>query len=99
MQSVYTAAVVGGGAGGKLSLAALASSERFQPLAAADLSADVRAELESQLAPAHFLPDLSNHGHARNLTRKLIERGFADEQIAQILYGNWMRVFEQVLKG
>ena len=27
----------------------------------------------------------------------LIERGFADEQIAQILYGNWMRVFEQVL--
>jgi predicted dehydrogenase len=42
---VYTAAVVGGGAGGKLSLAALAASERFQPLAVADLRADVRAEL------------------------------------------------------
>ena len=56
-----------------------------------------RAEADSRLSPAHFLPDLSNHGHARNLTRKLIERGFADDQIAQILYGNWMRVFEQVL--
>src|SRR5262245_41641185 len=62
-------------------------------------SAAERAELESRLSKAHFLPDLSNHGHARNLTRKLIERGFTDDQIAQILYGNWMRVFEQVLKG
>jgi len=57
------------------------------------------AELEARLSKAHFLPDLSHHGHARNLTRKLIERGFADDQIAKILYGNWMRVFEQVLKG
>ncbi len=57
-----------------------------------------RAELDSRLARAYFLPDLSNHSHARNLTRKLIERGFTDEQLAQILYGNWMRVFEQVLK-
>jgi len=57
-----------------------------------------RAELDGRLTRAYFLPDLSNHGHARNLTRKLIERGFADEQIAQILYGNWMRVFEQVLE-
>ena len=47
-QRVYTAAVVGGGAGGKLSLAALAASERFQPLAAADLRADVRAELAAR---------------------------------------------------
>jgi predicted dehydrogenase len=45
MQSMYTAAVVGGGAGGRLSLAALAASKRFQPLAVADLSAHVRAEL------------------------------------------------------
>ncbi|HEU5097556.1 MAG TPA: membrane dipeptidase [Roseiflexaceae bacterium] len=58
-----------------------------------------RAELDSRLSRAYFLPNLSNHGQARNLTRKLIERGFADEQIAQILYGNWMRVFEQVLTG
>jgi membrane dipeptidase len=61
-------------------------------------SAAERAELESRLSPALFLPDLSNHGHARNLTRKLIERGFTDQQLVQILYGNWMRVFEQVLK-
>lgn len=58
-----------------------------------------RAALDSRLSRAHFLPDLANHGHARNLTRKLIERGFADEQIAKILYGNWMRVFEEGLKG
>jgi membrane dipeptidase len=56
-----------------------------------------RAAQDSRLTPPNFLPDLSNHGQARNLTRKLIERGFADDQIAQILYGNWMRVFEQVL--
>jgi membrane dipeptidase len=62
-------------------------------------SAAERAELDSRLSKAHFLPELSNHGHARNLTRKLIERGFADDQIAQILYSNWMRVFEQVLTG
>ena len=55
------------------------------------------AALEARLAKAHFLSDLLHHGHARNLTRKLIERGFDDEQIAKILYGNWMRVFEQVL--
>ncbi|HEU5104014.1 MAG TPA: Gfo/Idh/MocA family oxidoreductase [Roseiflexaceae bacterium] len=48
MNNVYTAAVVGGGAGGKLSLAALAASDRFQPLAAADLRADVREELAAR---------------------------------------------------
>jgi len=41
----YTASVVGGGSGGKLSLAALAASSRYDLVAAADLSADVRAEL------------------------------------------------------
>lgn len=46
----YTAAVVGGGMGGKLSLAALHASERFDLVAAADLRADVRAEL-AQLYP------------------------------------------------
>jgi microsomal dipeptidase-like Zn-dependent dipeptidase len=38
-----------------------------------------------------------NHSQARNLTRKLIERGFSDEQIEKILYRNWMRIFEQLL--
>ena len=62
-------------------------------------SAAERAELDRRLSKAHFLPDLAHHGHARNLTRKLIARGFGDAQIAQILYGNWMRVFAQVLTG
>jgi predicted dehydrogenase len=41
----YTASVVGGGSGGKLSLAGLAASSRYDLVAAADLRADVRAEL------------------------------------------------------
>jgi predicted dehydrogenase len=38
MKTVYTASVVGGGAGGNLSMAALAASERFELLAMADLN-------------------------------------------------------------
>lgn len=56
-----------------------------------------REELEPKLTTPHFIPDLSNHAHARNLTRKLIERGFSDEQIQKILRGNWLRVLEQLL--
>ena len=48
MQPVYTAAVIGGGVGGKLSLDALAASPRFQPVAVADLRPEVRAELEQR---------------------------------------------------
>ncbi len=33
----------------------------------------------------------------RNVTRIVIERGFADEDIGKILYGNWMQLFEEVL--
>ena len=39
------AAVIGGGAGGRLSLAALAESERYDLAAVADMSADARAKL------------------------------------------------------
>ena len=53
--------------------------------------------LASRLTRPHFIPDLTNHSHARNLTRKLIDRGFSDEQISAILFGNWMRIFEQQL--
>jgi membrane dipeptidase len=56
-----------------------------------------REELEAKLTTPHFLPDLSNHAHARNVTRKLIERGFSDEQIEKILRGNWLRVLQQML--
>lgn len=45
----------------------------------------------------HFVPNLTNHSHARNLTRRLIERGFADADIEKILYRNWMRVFSELL--
>src|SRR6266496_2478300 len=54
-------------------------------------------ELAAKFTTPHFIPQLSNHSHARNLTRRLIERGFRDEQIEKILRGNWMRIFEEVL--
>lgn len=56
-----------------------------------------REALQDRLTTPHFLPDLGNHGHARNLTRKLIERGFSDEQIGKILRDNWLRVLRQLL--
>lgn len=45
MQRRYRTGVVGGGAGGKLSMAALAASERFDLVALADLRAEVRQEI------------------------------------------------------
>ena len=54
-------------------------------------------ELAAKATRPHFIPDLTNHSQTRNLTRKLIERGFNDEQIAKILFGNWMRIFAQLL--
>jgi len=59
------------------------------------LPESVRKELAAKLTTPHFIPDLTNHAHARNLTRKLIERGFSDEDIAKILRENWMRIFEE----
>jgi membrane dipeptidase len=57
----------------------------------------VREELSKKLTTPHFISDLTNHSHARNLTRKLIERGFDEDQIEKILYQNWLRIFEQLL--
>jgi membrane dipeptidase len=56
-----------------------------------------RQELAAKLAPPHFIPDLRNHSHARNLTRRLIERGFTDDQIEKVLFRNWMRIFKELL--
>jgi membrane dipeptidase len=56
-----------------------------------------RQALAAKMTRPYFIPDLTNHSHARNLTRKLIGRGFDDEQIEKILFGNWMRMFEQLL--
>jgi membrane dipeptidase len=54
-------------------------------------------ELAEKFTTPHFIPELRNHSHARNLTRKLIERGFNDEEIRKILRDNWLRIFEQIL--
>jgi len=54
-------------------------------------------ELAAKFTTPHFIPDLRNHSHARNLTRKLIERGFSAVDIEKILRGNWLRIFEEVL--
>jgi membrane dipeptidase len=56
-----------------------------------------KKELAEKLTTPQFIPDLRNHSHARNLTRKLVERGFSDDQIGKILRGNWLRIFEQWL--
>ena len=61
------------------------------------LPEQVRTELAAKLTKPHFIPDLTNHSHARNLTLKLIERGFSDEEIGKILRGNWLRVLKEVL--
>ena len=54
-------------------------------------------ELAAKFTTPHFIPDLTNHSHARNLTRKLIERGFSDADIEKILRGNWLRIFKELL--
>jgi membrane dipeptidase len=56
-----------------------------------------RKELAAKFTTPHFIPDLSNHSHARNLTRRLIERGFSDMEIEKIIRGNWMRIFREIL--
>jgi len=56
-----------------------------------------RKEVAAKLTTPHFIPDLTNHAHSRNLTRRLIERGFSDESIEKILRGNWMRIFKELL--
>ena len=56
-----------------------------------------RRDLAGKLAEPHFIPGLTDHSHARNLTRKLIERGFSDQDIEKILFRNWMRILEELL--
>jgi membrane dipeptidase len=56
-----------------------------------------KKELAEKFTTPQFIPDLRNHSQARNLTRKLIERGFSDEEIEKILRGNWLRIFQEWL--
>jgi membrane dipeptidase len=60
-------------------------------------SDDVRAEFHAKFPNVHFIPDLANHAHAPNLTSKLIERAFSDQEIEKIISRNWMRIFQQLL--
>jgi len=53
--------------------------------------------MAEKLTTPHFITDLTNHSHARNLTRKLIERGFSDDDIEKILRENWLRIFGELL--
>jgi len=48
----------------------------------------VKQRLAEKLTTPHFIPNLRNHSQTRNLTRKLIERGFSDEEIEKILRRN-----------
>jgi membrane dipeptidase len=56
-----------------------------------------KQELAAKFTKPNFIPELLNHSHAKNVTRKLIERGFKDEQIEKILSGNWMRILKELL--
>ncbi len=56
-----------------------------------------KKELAEKLTTPQFIPDLRNHSHAGSLTRKLIERGFSDEEIEKILRRNWLRIFQEWL--
>ncbi len=49
---------------------------------------------QNKFTHAHFVPELAKHSHSRGLTRRLIERGFSDDEIEGILFRNWMRIFE-----
>jgi membrane dipeptidase len=60
-------------------------------------SEEVQRAFRAKFTDVHFIPELSNHSHARNVIRKLIERGFNDEEIEKILRKNCMRIFEELL--
>jgi len=40
---------------------------------------------------------VSNHPHARNMTRRLIERGISENETEKILRGSWLQILEALL--
>lgn len=56
-----------------------------------------RSHSPGSLARPWFIPDLSNHAHAPNVSRELIRRGWSDEEVGQVSWGNWLRVLSQWL--
>ena len=57
-------------------------------------SADEQTTFQKKFTHAHFVPELANHSHSRAMTRRLIERGFTDDEIERLLFRNWMRIFD-----
>lgn len=55
-----------------------------------------RPEESKKMTRPHFIPDLSNHSDAPNLTRRLIERGFSDADIEKIQSRNWERILKML---
>ncbi len=53
--------------------------------------------VKDELPDVYSMPGFTNHSHTWRLTHKLVERGFGDENIEKILYGNFMRIFEELL--
>lgn len=60
-------------------------------------SPEKQAEFKAYLMDVPFVPNMDNHSEAKNLTRRLIERGWKDDDISKLLYGNWMRAFRELL--
>ena len=56
-----------------------------------------KEHIRTSMTEISIIPDLSCHADTLNLTRKLIERGYSDEDIGKILYGNWMRILREML--
>lgn len=61
------------------------------------LSPKEQQDFQTYMMDVAFIPDMNNHSHAKNLTRRLIERGWKDDDISKLLYGNWMRAFQELL--
>jgi membrane dipeptidase len=60
-------------------------------------SEEQKARFTRTFVESKFIPGLGNHGDSRNVTRALLERGFAEADVAKIVYGNFMRLFEGLL--
>lgn len=56
-------------------------------------SEQVRAEHRE----LHFIPGLTKHSDAHNVTRRLLERGWSDENVEKFLVRNWMRILDELL--
>ena len=53
--------------------------------------------LAAMVSDISIIPDLSTHADTEHLVRGLIRRGFSDDDIARILYGNWLRILREML--